>query len=115
MKILKFILVILVACFSFSMNAEETARARFFSKPCSSRPSIPSEQYVEVWYENDTLWFSFSEDISYLIVEIEYDNRKTKEFVTQDTPSIYMPSFSGLLHLKCESDNGNIFEGELII
>ncbi|MCM1141727.1 MAG: hypothetical protein NC453_24420 [Muribaculum sp.] len=78
----------------------------------STRPRVPSNQYIGFEYALGRCYFTLPEAVSDIIVSMENKTGiQYSAYVTAQEPvcDIYMEQ--GEYHIECAADNGNIFEG----
>lgn len=124
MEKIKYLVAILTLIFAFqwsngnspvSINENSTSMYKTILKhnPAkkTGRPNAPSRSYIECFYGDGVVGFSFSGGVQSMEVRIYNGVNEYVGTTTADTPWIELPSLSGIYDIECTTDDGRVFSG----
>lgn len=127
MKKLYLISLILLLCsniFNVAGAFDQTDPPPIQEVPENGNDGIPDKkrkpaihQYIGVCYDNinNVCTFIIPVSISNLSVTLESENGVTTGFVSSDYPVWHVDLTPGIYNILCTSDDGRVFEGDIVI
>lgn len=80
-------------------------------KVLSKRPNAPSRNVMECIYGDGFITCIFPEEVPSISIRLYSESEEYFAVISQDNPTMYIPSLSGVYCIECDADNGFIFAG----
>lgn len=117
------LVLIFMLCISglFNVQAEENqtkqeTEVTLHSDGVKNRPRMPAKIIIHCTYRNGELYFSFPEEIEYLIVSVEHaESKSTWTSRINREESMFISTAKGTYTLSAETSNGQHFSGTLYV
>lgn len=77
------------------------------------RPRVPSRITLECAYGDGYISCNFPESILLISVRLYNNTEEYTDIISQDNPTMLIPSLSGEYYIECETENGHLFVGTL--
>lgn len=106
------------ALITMIVQAGNKGLIKFEQKPTtanSNRPRCPSKSFIECYYNDSMLSFTFSNDIQSfdLVIEDEDSCDSYYYYITRDNNVVYLPTLNTSYTLTCTTNNQLVYEGIL--
>ncbi len=105
----------------FNVKAEENqtkqeTEVTLHSDGVKNRPRMPAKITIHCTYRNGELYFSFPEEIEYLIVSVEHaESKSTWTSQISKDDCMFISTAKGTYTLSAETSNGQHFSGTLYV
>lgn len=114
-------MVLLVCCtlWSYSENATNSQISLTLTpkRSTTQRPHAPNYSYIDCYYNNDAIYFSFPTDVEYMTITIteEKSGVQTTEVIYNEYDCVHLPSNGYSFYILCITNTNKNYDGILTL